>query len=58
MLKNQALGAYGDILSAHARDEWNILFRRHLFERVRSASGFYIGDLLCEKDLVKRDELL
>ena len=33
-------GKHMGILSAHARDEWNIWVRRHLFERVRAASGF------------------
>ena len=46
------------ILSAHARDEWNILSSTPFLVFERAPVGFQTGDLRCDKDLVKRDERL
>ena len=46
------------ILFAHAGDEWNILSSTPLLVFERASVGFQMGDLRCDKDLVKRDERL
>ena len=46
------------ILFAHARDEWHILSSTPLLVFERALVAFQTGDLRCDKDLVKRNEIL